>query len=851
MKRIPEDRALFEYLVKRGEIAPSALPSIEARRTALFGPAEAEGLIAAAVDSGALDFEGFLRTYRTITAQTVHCPGCGIRFPRKQLVGVTKFRCKACKTVIEVTEKAPEVHVVDVAAAAAPEPVQPPTPAAAAAGEAIDALREALGVDEAATRWVVEKRRALERQGEDVPFESIVLAAGLAGERELAEAISRRLGKRTFVVEVDPAYRVRPGVSRRGSRRSQSRGVPKRTFVYRPPVSPAPVVAPAIPVAAAAPPVAPAATTSVVVASTGPVPARPASPQPAQIMIEQTAESTVVYFQEAGLVDVQRIEQIRKELFELVDEARGIVLVLDFESVEFLSSTMIGTLVALHKRVMESGGRLKLRGLSDRFVDIFEVTKLDKLFDLERRRPKAPAAPSPGPVAARSMGEEVTVLETKIAPPSPAPVPVPPSAEQVLAELLAGNSIDLSGRVVETPVSLANRKLTELNLRGTVFKRGLDASGCRIAEKVEARGAIFEGKADFKNADLAGGADFAECRFLAEASFNSAKFGHYATFREAEFGAPARFTRGYFPRGVKFDRVQFLDDASMNDIKVGHRFEVLASEFKGGLTLSGSTFDDLFHLKECKFENSVRALGAQFEDEVRIDSCRFGGELVFHQSSCEGDLKIVKSTMAGTVDFNEVRIDKSLHLRACEYESGALYVLSGAHIERLEAKRRDFEGRMRNHREGKFAEARMEYGFLKNCFREINEYDDEDWAYRMEKFSARKTIPLEFGQPIQALRRFFDWLALDRACGYGTKPFNVFLTAFTIIGAFAVVYGVFGGVRIDQAILYSFRAFAGAKIDTWNPGATDALNYVGAVESFLGIFVVTVLVVTFSRKVIR
>jgi hypothetical protein len=54
-----------------------------------------------------------------------------------------------------------------------------------------------------------------------------------------------------------------------------------------------------------------------------------------------------------------------------------------------------------------------------------------------------------------------------------------------------------------------------------------------------------------------------------------------------------------------------------------------------------------------------------------------------------------------------------------------------------------------------------------------------------------------------------------------------------------------------EAWLFSFKTFVNADLVTFKPKATSWMNYVVACETFLGIFVMTVLVVTFSRKVIR
>jgi anti-anti-sigma factor len=56
-------------------------------------------------------------------------------------------------------------------------------------------------------------------------------------------------------------------------------------------------------------------------------------------------------------------------------------LVLDLSDVSYLSSAMIGKLVAVLKAVKGSKGRMALSGVKATIMPLFKVTQLDKLFD--------------------------------------------------------------------------------------------------------------------------------------------------------------------------------------------------------------------------------------------------------------------------------------------------------------------------------------------------------------------------------------------------------------------------------------------------------------------------------------
>lgn len=74
-------------------------------------------------------------------------------------------------------------------------------------------------------------------------------------------------------------------------------------------------------------------------------------------------------------------DAIRQELLELVagDQHR---IVLDFEEVEFVDSSFLGLLIIVLKRVTASGGDLRICCLREQLRGIFNLMRLDRLFDI-------------------------------------------------------------------------------------------------------------------------------------------------------------------------------------------------------------------------------------------------------------------------------------------------------------------------------------------------------------------------------------------------------------------------------------------------------------------------------------
>ena len=63
--------------------------------------------------------------------------------------------------------------------------------------------------------------------------------------------------------------------------------------------------------------------------------------------------------------------------------------VIDFERTGYIDSSGLGVLVSLSKRIREHGGRLRIAGLNQDLRTLFELTKLDSLFQISENRAAA------------------------------------------------------------------------------------------------------------------------------------------------------------------------------------------------------------------------------------------------------------------------------------------------------------------------------------------------------------------------------------------------------------------------------------------------------------------------------
>lgn len=108
--------------------------------------------------------------------------------------------------------------------------------------------------------------------------------------------------------------------------------------------------------------------------------------------INEVQDVTVVHFRNRKIIEDLSIQELGQELIHLVEVDNCRRLVLNFGSVEFLSSAALGKLITLDKKVKAHNGVLKLCCIRPEIYKVFEITKLDRLFDIKDEEADALAA---------------------------------------------------------------------------------------------------------------------------------------------------------------------------------------------------------------------------------------------------------------------------------------------------------------------------------------------------------------------------------------------------------------------------------------------------------------------------
>ena len=99
--------------------------------------------------------------------------------------------------------------------------------------------------------------------------------------------------------------------------------------------------------------------------------------------------STILFL--SGEVDVNSSPALREALAKLMN--KGIVkIVINFEKVSYIDSSGLATFIEIMQRLKKKDGQLSLVQMSDKIRNLFEITKLNKLFTIYETQEQALAS---------------------------------------------------------------------------------------------------------------------------------------------------------------------------------------------------------------------------------------------------------------------------------------------------------------------------------------------------------------------------------------------------------------------------------------------------------------------------
>jgi anti-sigma B factor antagonist len=111
-----------------------------------------------------------------------------------------------------------------------------------------------------------------------------------------------------------------------------------------------------------------------------------------RIDVSKLGDVTIVRFLDKKILDEAGILELGAELFGLVELENRKSLLLNFAGVEFLSSAALGKLITLDRKVKSNKGRMKMSNIRPEILEVFQITKLNRIFDIRKDEAEAVSA---------------------------------------------------------------------------------------------------------------------------------------------------------------------------------------------------------------------------------------------------------------------------------------------------------------------------------------------------------------------------------------------------------------------------------------------------------------------------
>ena len=103
---------------------------------------------------------------------------------------------------------------------------------------------------------------------------------------------------------------------------------------------------------------------------------------------EVTKQGDVTVLDVEGQLIVGNRQELKQKVLEELEGGERRFLI-DFDRTGYIDSSGLGVLVSLSKKIREQGGELRLANLNEDLRTLFELTKLDTLFQISNSREEA------------------------------------------------------------------------------------------------------------------------------------------------------------------------------------------------------------------------------------------------------------------------------------------------------------------------------------------------------------------------------------------------------------------------------------------------------------------------------
>jgi anti-sigma B factor antagonist len=110
------------------------------------------------------------------------------------------------------------------------------------------------------------------------------------------------------------------------------------------------------------------------------------------VAVQNQKDISIVQFTNNRILDEGNIADIGSTLKVLIEEKDHPKLLLDFSTVDHLSSAALGMLINANNSIKQRNGQLRLTNIKPQIYEVFVITKLNKLFRIYPSREEALAS---------------------------------------------------------------------------------------------------------------------------------------------------------------------------------------------------------------------------------------------------------------------------------------------------------------------------------------------------------------------------------------------------------------------------------------------------------------------------
>lgn len=111
--------------------------------------------------------------------------------------------------------------------------------------------------------------------------------------------------------------------------------------------------------------------------------------QPTYISVSRDDDVSIVKFTLSLFTDEENVEQLGRELFVLIDKIGCRKIVLNMAGVRYVTSSVLGKLISMHRKLHRGEGQLVICGVGEELDEIMSKSRLDQYFHLADDVPAA------------------------------------------------------------------------------------------------------------------------------------------------------------------------------------------------------------------------------------------------------------------------------------------------------------------------------------------------------------------------------------------------------------------------------------------------------------------------------